>query len=191
MADTRDKTILIVDDEEVVAESYQLYLQDEYETRIETTGGAALAELDPTDREIDLVLLDRRMPGMSGDVVAKHIDDYELDYQVLMLSAVDPDLDIIDIPCDGYLTKPVSEEEVVAAVERAFLVDYYQELVAEYNAVAEKYDVLVDQFSKEELSNKELFTEFEARMQHLESEIAETAAALEQTNMKGVFKPTP
>lgn len=191
MADTRDKTILIVDDEEVVAESYQLYLQDEYETRIETTGGAALAELDPTDREIDLVLLDRRMPGMSGDVVAKHIDDYELDYQVLMLSAVDPDLDIIDIPCDGYLTKPVSEEEVIAAVERAFLVDYYQELVAEYNAVAEKYDVLVDQFSKEELSNKELFTEFEARMQRLESEIAETAAALEQTNMKGVFKPTP
>lgn len=191
MADTREKTILIVDDEEVVAESYQLYLEDKYETRIETTGGAALAELDPTDREIDLILLDRRMPGMSGDVVANHVDDYELDYQVLMVSAVDPDLDILDIPCDGYLTKPVSEEEIVTAVERAFLVSYYKELITEYNAVVEKYDVLVDQFSKEELSNKELFTEFEERMEQLESEISETTEELEQTNMQGVFLPAP
>jgi len=186
MTDTSDKTILIVDDEEMVAESYELYLQDDYNTIVELSGGAALMELD--QKEVDLVLVDRRMPGMSGDVVIDHIDKWEMDFQVIMVTAVDPDVDIIDMPCDGYLTKPVSEDELVDAVERAFLIDHYEELIAEYNQLSEKYEVLTAQFSSRELANEDRFSELETRMEAMETEIAETASQFSDSKLSDAFR---
>mgnify|MGYP005857819327 CR=1 FL=1 len=186
MADQSDKTILIVDDEEMVAESYELYLQDDYNTIVELSGGAALMELD--QKEVDLVLVDRRMPGMSGDVVIDHIDKWEMDFQVIMVTAVDPDVEIIDMPCDGYLTKPVSEDELVDAVERAFLIDHYEELIAEYNQLSEKYEVLTAQFSSRELADEDRFSELETRMEAMETEIAETANQFSDSKLSDAFR---
>jgi len=186
MSNGNGKTVLIVDDEEMVAESYELYLSDKYETRVETNGGAALCELTPSDREIDLILLDRRMPGMSGDVVAEHIDEYELDYQVIMISAVDPDLDIIDMPVDGYLSKPVSEEEVVEAVERAFLIADYRDLLLRYNEAAEKHDILMSDFSSGDAPAQ--LEQLRNRMQSLEAELNDLTDSLSETNVGAVFK---
>ena len=186
MSNGNSKTILIVDDEEMVAESYELYLSDKYETRVETNGGAALCELTPSDREIDLILLDRRMPGMSGDVVAEHIDEYELEYQVIMISAVDPDLDIIDMPVDGYLSKPVSEEEVVEAVERAFLIADYRELLLRYNEAAEKHDILMSDFSSGDAPAQ--LEQLKSRMQSLEEELNDLTESLSETNVGAVFE---
>src|SRR6056297_1282969 len=103
------KTILVVDDETDLAESYALRLDDRYETKIATSGGEALTKLGP---DVDLVLLDRRMPGMAGDDVIKRIDEWELEFQVILVSAIDPGTDIIDVPFDGYLTKSVATEEL-------------------------------------------------------------------------------
>jgi len=186
MTDEGRKTVLIVDDEEMVAESYELYLQDEYDTIVELSGGAALMELD--QREVDLVLIDRRMPGMSGDVVIDHIDKWEMDFQVIMLTAVDPDIDIIDMPCDGYLTKPVSEDELADAVERAFLIDHYEDLIAEYNQLSEKYEVLTSQFSARELDTKKRFTDLEARMEEMEADIADTADRFSDSKLSDAFR---
>ena len=188
MADEARKTILIVDDEELVAESYEHYLSDEYDTRIATSGGEALAEIDPRDGTVDLVLLDRRMPGMSGDVVAEHIADYELDYQVIMVSAVDPDVDVVNLPCDGYLTKPVSEDDVVGAVEKALLVDDYHALIQEYNAATEKYELLSDEFSSSEVPKA--LQSLEARKAELEDEIAAITDQLADSKLRGAFSPT-
>lgn len=185
MIDQDKKTILIVDDEEMVAESYELYLQDDYETIVELSGGAALMELD--QREVDLVLIDRRMPGMSGDVVIDHIEKWDMDFQVIMVTAVDPDIDIIDMPCDGYLTKPVSEGEMREAVERAFLIDHYEDLISEYNQLSEKYEVLTSQFSTRELSNKRRFEELEQQMERMETEIADTADQFSDSKISDAF----
>ena len=185
MADTGDKTVLIVDDEEMVAESYELYLDGDYETIVEYSGGAALMELD--QREVDLVLVDRRMPGMSGDVVIDHIDKWEMDFQVIMVTAVDPAVDIIDMPCDGYLTKPVSEDELLAAVDRAFRIKRYEDLIAEYNQLSEKYEVLTSQFSSRELANQDRFTELESRMEEMEAEIAETVEGFSDSKLSDAF----
>lgn len=186
MNDESRKTVLIVDDEEMVAESYELYLQDDYDTIVEYSGGAALMELD--QREVDLVLVDRRMPGMSGDVVIEHIDKWDMDFQVVMVTAVDPDIDIIDMPCDGYLTKPVSEDELVDAVERAFDIKHYEDLIAEYNQLSEKYEVLTSQFSSRELDTKDQFAELEAEMEEMEAEIAETADRFSDNKLSDAFR---
>ena len=185
MAAEDRKTVLIVDDEEMVAESYELYLQDDYDTIVELSGGAALMELD--QRAVDLVLIDRRMPGMSGDVVIDHIDKWEMDFQVVMVTAVDPDADIIDMPCDGYLTKPVSEDELVEAVERALLIDHYEDLIGEYNQLSEKYEVLTSQFSSRELSKMDRFTELETQMGEMEAEIADTADQFSDSKLSDAF----
>ena len=186
MAEHSDPTILIVDDEEMVAESYELYLQDDYNTVVELSGGAALMELD--QKEVDLVLVDRRMPGMSGDVVIEHIDKWEMDFQVIMVTAVDPDIDLVEMPCDGYLTKPVSEAELTDAVERALSVKQYEDLIAEYNQLAEKYEILTAEFSSRELANETRFSDLEARMDEREVEIADTVERFSDHKLSDAFR---
>ena len=185
MADPSDPTILIVDDEEMVAESYELYLQDDYNTIVELSGGAALMELD--QNEVDLVLVDRRMPGMSGDVVIEHIDKWEMDFQVIMITAVDPDIDLVEMPCDGYLTKPVSEDELVDAVGRALAIKQYEDLIAEYNQLAEKYEVLTAEFSSRELASEDRFSELESKMADMEAEIADTVESFSDSKLSDAF----
>jgi len=82
MDSERERTILIVEDEQSLAALHAHHLQDDYEARVAFTGGEALVELTS---DIDLVLLDRRMPGMSGDELLEHIDDWESDCQVIMV----------------------------------------------------------------------------------------------------------
>jgi CheY-like chemotaxis protein len=67
-------TVLIVDDESEVADVYALRLREEYETRTAYGGEEAL---DTIDSDMDVVLLDRRMPDLSGDEVLERIrSDY-------------------------------------------------------------------------------------------------------------------
>ena len=63
---SRDATVLVVDDEEAVADAYTAQLEGEYETRTAYSGKEAL---ETVDDGVDIVLLDRRMPGRSGDEV--------------------------------------------------------------------------------------------------------------------------
>ena len=184
MTDDGGKTVLIVEDEEALAESYQLHLEDDYETKIATNGGQALAKLGP---DIDLVLLDRRMPGMAGDDVLKRIDEWELDFQIIVVSAIDPDMDIIDLPFDGYLTKSVSKDELLAAVERAFLKERYEECLVEYNGAAETYDVLRNEYSQSELDTKDEFAALEERLESLEAEIDEIVDELGDSTITNLF----
>jgi DNA-binding response OmpR family regulator len=179
-----EKTILIVEDEESLAALHAHHLQDEYEARVAFTGGEALVELTS---EIDLVLLDRRMPGMSGDELLEHIEDWESDCQVIMVTAVDPDMDIIDMPCEGYLTKPVSKEELLTAVEQAFLIDKYEDLVYEYYETRKKYATLSTEFAPGELED-ERFQALEARVDELETEINDTLDEFPDTELRDAFR---
>ena len=71
MPDTNSEaTILVVDDEQKVVESYSLRLGMRYDDVHTATGGReALAFLEVSDP--DVIFLDRRMPDMSGDEVAE------------------------------------------------------------------------------------------------------------------------
>lgn len=186
MAPERDRTILIVEDEQSLAELHEDHLQDDYEVRTAFTGGAAMVELTSA---VDLVLLDRRMPGMSGDELLEHIHDFEYDCQVIMVTAVDPDFDITDMPIAGYLTKPVSKEELLTAVEQAFLIDDYNELVSEYYETRKKFATLTAEFSVSELDN-ERFDEFEARIGDLETEMNETLEQFPDNELRDAFRGT-
>ncbi|WP_418285853.1 response regulator [Halorubrum sp. DTA46] len=107
-------TVLAVDDEPDLAELYRVYLDSAYDVRIATDGEAALAEMDD---DVDVVLLDRRMPDMSGHEVLSAMREAGYDARIAMLTAVEPDVDIVDMPFDDYKTKPVSKEDLLTLVE--------------------------------------------------------------------------
>ena len=184
MNSDNERTVLIVDDEESLGELYSQYLADQYETRVATTSGEALVELT---EEIDLVLLDRRLPGMSGDELLEHIQGWEVDCQVIMVTAVDLDTDIIEMPCEGYLKKPVSREEVLEAVEQAFLIEAYEDLVFEYYEKRKKRAALAAEFSREEIDS-DRFDQLETRISEIETEITETVDRFPDSEMSEAFR---
>lgn len=163
-----DATVLIVEDEESLASLHNHHLQDQYETKIAYNAGEALVKLSP---DIDLVFLDRRMPGMSGDTLLGHIDDWEASCQVIMVTAVDPDIELIDMPIAGYLTKPVSKEEMLDAANQALLLRKYEDLVVEYYEAKRKHALLVTEFSSSEAVESDEFSELEDRVETLEYEL--------------------
>jgi len=107
-------TVLAVDDEPDLAELYRVYLESAYDVRIATGGVEALDQMDDT---VDVVLLDRRMPDMSGHEVLAEMRKAGYDARIAMLTAVEPDVDIVDMPFDDYKTKPVTKEGLLTLVE--------------------------------------------------------------------------
>lgn len=108
-------TVLVVEDEEAVVEAYAMWLSDVAEVRT-ATGGREALEL--VDDDVDAVLLDRRMPDLSGDETLAEIRERGYDCRVAMVTAVDPAVDVnaVDASFETYLTKPVTKEEIVDAV---------------------------------------------------------------------------
>lgn len=111
-------TVLIVEDERDLADLYTMFLQDEYDVRTAYTGDEALELLDD---DIDVALLDRRLPNWSGDQLLKVIRERGIECQVAMVSAVDPDFDIADLAIDDYVTKSVSRDDLRSVVEELLL----------------------------------------------------------------------
>lgn len=114
MEETR---ILVVDDEQEIADLLELYLiSDGYQV---IKSGDTLEGLAIMEREkIDLVLLDIMMPKMDGYHVLQELRK-ESNIPVLILSAKDADSEKIlglNLGADDYLSKPFNPLEAVARV---------------------------------------------------------------------------
>jgi len=131
--------VLVVEDERDLSDLYRTWLGKTYRVRTARDGRAALDELDD---EVDVVLLDRRMPDLSGDEVLDRIRELDLDCRIAMVTAVEPDTDIVDMAFDDYLVKPVSEEELVRTVENLRIRDEYGDGVKRLFSLASKKALL-------------------------------------------------
>lgn len=110
--------ILIVDDDENIAELIQLYLTKEcYNTTVATNGEAALTVL--RHYQPDLVLLDIMLPGIDGYEVLREIRKTS-DIPVIMLSAKGETFDKVlglELGADDYIMKPFDSKEMVARIK--------------------------------------------------------------------------
>jgi len=122
--------VLMVDDEKQVADAYALRLEDVADVTVAYGGEEALSVVEE-GRPPDVVLLDRHMPGLSGDEVLAELRDRELTTRVIMVTAIDPDLGIVEMPFDDYLSKPVDRADLHAAVDQQCQVLAY-ELLGDY-----------------------------------------------------------
>lgn len=110
--------ILIIEDEEAIAELEKDYLEiSDFQVQIEQDGRkgleAALSE------DFDLIILDLMLPGVDGYEICKEIRG-EKNIPVIMVSAKKDDIDKIrglGLGADDYMTKPFSPSELVARVK--------------------------------------------------------------------------
>jgi len=170
-----DATVLVVDDENSLADLYAHWLSEEYEV-LTAYGGEEALEL--VDDDVDVVLLDRRMPELSGDEVLEEIRGRNYDCRVAMVTAVDPDFDIIDMQCDDYLVKSVTREDLTETVEFLLKLDEYDEKQNELTSKKIRRNVLEVEKTDEELRNSEAFGALEREIAALEDELGEMSEEL-------------
>jgi len=170
--------VLVVDDDRALADTCEYWLREEYDVRVAYGGKQALERVDA---DVDVVLLDRRMPDLSGDEVLEAIDDRGLDCRVAMMTAVAPDTDIVEMPFDEYLVKPVDEAGVTGTVEELLVRAEFDERIREYFALASTEAVL----DGREVGDPAALDELTDRVRELraerESEIRERERQLERT----------
>src|ERR1700758_2026739 len=110
--------ILLVEDERKVASFIARALRENsYAVDIAENGEKAL-ELN-TDVTYDAILLDVRLPGMSGIQVCRELRQQGTEAPVLMLTArglVEQRVEGLDAGADDYLTKPFAVAELLARV---------------------------------------------------------------------------
>ncbi|WP_042663053.1 response regulator [Haloferax sp. ATB1] len=183
--DQGEITVLVVDDEQGLADLYALYLEDVYETRIAYNGDEALEAMD---EDVDVVLLDRRMPTMPGSQVLAEFRDRGFEQPVAMLTAVDPGDDILELDIDEYFVKPMSEEELRDAVEALVARTRYDDEFREYFAVISKKSAMEANMSEQELASSDayqtLVKEVEAAEQRADTALDEFLAADTQANFR-------
>ncbi|WP_148413513.1 bacterio-opsin activator domain-containing protein [Haloferax sp. KTX1] len=162
-----EQVVLVVDDDEDLADTCRYWLDGE-RFAVETAYGGqeALCRLDDT---VDVVLLDRRMPNVTGDDVLEEIRERGLDCRVAMMTAVEPDTDIVDMPFDAYLVKPVSESDVKETVEELLVRAGFDSEVREYFAL-ESTEAALDSRDVEELREPEALSDLRSRLEAVRAE---------------------
>lgn len=156
--------VLVVEDDTELADAYTDYLNDSYDVRTAYRGAEALDYLDDS---VDVVLLDRRMPDITGDEILSTIRSRELPCRVAMVTGVEPDFDIIQMGFDDYLCKPISRTDLRETVDRLVNLVAYDLAIQEQHRIAAKISVLRSTKSSDELAASEEYQELSDRFEAL------------------------
>ena len=128
--------ILIVDDDNNIAELISLYLTKEcYDTQIVNDGEAALSAVDSYNP--NLILLDLMLPGIVGYQVCREVRAKN-NIPIIMLSAKGDIFDKVlglELGADDYIMKPFDSKELVARVKA--VLRRYQPIKVETSHVVE------------------------------------------------------
>ncbi|AJS60666.1 response regulator YycF [Paenibacillus sp. IHBB 10380] len=112
-------TILVVDDEQPIADILKFNLEKEGYDVICALDGISAVELALTKKP-DLILLDLMLPGKDGMDVCREVRAAHLQMPIIMLTAKDGEIDKVlglELGADDYVTKPFSTRELLARVK--------------------------------------------------------------------------
>src|SRR5712691_5258598 len=116
------QTILVIDDDESLRDTIGVLLEQEGFNAVQVEDGRQGFEkallLKP-----DLILVDLRLPGMSGVDICKQLRASQMQTPIIVLSAVGDEVDkvlLLEIGADDYVVKPFGSRELLARI-RALL----------------------------------------------------------------------
>ncbi len=116
---TKTKCVYVVDDDDEIRSLLKSYLEkNQYQVRTADSGESFLAAFNPTD-DVDLVILDVRLPGADGFSVCRTLRT-QSNVPVIMLTANSDEMDRIiglEIGADDYLAKPFNPRELLARIK--------------------------------------------------------------------------
>lgn len=121
--------ILIVADEPALADGHAERLDDD---DVETACDG-VSTLEALDDSVVVVLLDRRVSGLSEDEVLELVRDRDVDSEVVILTDVEPSVDVVSRGFDDDpVTKPVTCAELEDAIERVCRRSAYDSKLQQY-----------------------------------------------------------
>lgn len=177
-------TVLMVDDEPDLLALYEAWLQDICTVWTANNGETALEQLDET---VDVVFLDRRMPDYSGDEVLQSIREQGYECYVAMLTAIQPEEDIVNLPFDDYLTKPVSASDLKATVDVLLQREAFDEQSQQLFALVSKKAALEASEEVDHTTNDE-YDELLDRIDTIQSRLNTTIEELIEHDYSAVFR---
>ena len=176
--------ILVVEDETELAELFAEWLSEEYDVEVATDGETAL---ELVDDDTDVVLLDRLMPGLSGDEVLETIRERGLDPRVAMVTAVEPDFDVLDMGFDDYVVKPLFRADIQRLVAGLLERDAYDRQLSELFSTASKLAALESHKEPDELADSEEYRRLETELERARERVEQLETDMSEADFEAVF----
>ena len=121
MSTDRRRSVLVVDDEEVIRKLAQdILMSFGYSVFLAADGREALELLEEKVNEIDLVVLDVLMPGLKSSEVLQRMKELDDSLPVIVSSGLDidgPVRELLDMGAVKFVEKPYRVEDFIRAVE--------------------------------------------------------------------------
>lgn len=178
-------TILIIEDEPDITRAYTRWLSVDYEVRVAHTGGEALDHLDDS---ISIILLDRRLPDISGEELLPEIRSTIDDCRVAIISTAEPDFEILDYGFDLYIEKPITEPETlceaVRTLERRATFDSKMQ---EFLSLASKKAMLEASKHRDELEQHDEYALLLERIESLRADLDDVTVELDDEDLRVSF----
>jgi len=174
-------TVLVVDDEPDLTDTYAKQLSGEYDVRTAYSGSEAIDRLDDS---VAVTLLDRRLPDSSSDDLLERINERHPECRVALVTGVTPDFDILEMEFDDYVVKPVTGDELKRTVERVLTRSNYEELVREYFTLISKYAALRTHKTDSELEASPEFAHLEDRIEELRRDLDSLVAEFDAEDFR-------
>lgn len=152
-------TILVIDDDESLRDTIGIMLEQEGFSPVLVPDGKTGFERALSIKP-DLMIVDLRLPGMSGTEICKQVRSANLKTPIIVLSAVGEEVDkvlLLEIGADDYVVKPFGARELLARI-RAVL----RRTSPESRKVAQFGSVAVD-FERRVVTKRGGATEVNAR----------------------------
>ena len=174
--------VLIVQDHPLLASAIARVLEAESDIKVAgvSSSGAAAVEAATQNRP-DVVLMDFRLPDVSGPAAARMIKNEHVDAAIVFHSADESEtalLDAIDAGATAYLTKDATAEQIITAVRRASNGEVLIPAELFARAIARHRGVAVKKRERERLLAE--FTPRELDVLHLLAEGLDTTAMSER-----------
>ena len=185
MTGTDTATVLIVEDEAELAAEYADWLR-EYTVHTAHTGEEALDRLEA--EPVDVVLLDRRLPDRPGSEVLSVIRERGHDCRVAMITAVDPDFDVLEMPIDDYVVKPVLGDDLRELVDSLLQLADYDELVQESFSIASKLRAIAAGERAEEAADHDEYQRLRERLRTLRDDLDASIEGFDERELDRVYR---
>ena len=176
--------VLVVEDNEQLSELYEGWLSETYEV---LTAGNAEEALGMFDDTIDVVLLDRRMPGTSGDSVLSEMRAAAADVRIALVTAVEPAEDVVNLGFDEYLCKPVDAETLRDLVARLVRRGEFGAGLTRQFAVARKIALLEEHMTASELEESDAYEELKHEYDGLDADLVSAVDDLSHEELGAVI----
>lgn len=160
------KEILIIEDNIAQAKMYKRWLEPKYTAKTATKFDKVLKEYKGDE---EVILLDRKLDGAEAEDLIDSLEGIE-NQNIVVITGMEPDLDLLNMPINDYLIKPVDRELLRDTVRKVIEADKRPDKTKELLELLSKKKILDDKPT--EVREKEEYQKLVRKIDELRDEIS-------------------